>query len=355
MSSSKQPKQTPRCRQMWKLPLLSAAGLLGLYSSLALAAGFATNFQPDVPGTAWGDPFSGYCDFGKCRSYIGNGDPTPFGLMVVQVNGQYYFHTIVGDPATGFAMESYTRASNLSSSNDVPGLGGAFSPDGGGLERSVIGNTGLATDLGFFQNSLNFSNTFGDTRVSGTGSMDPTKTVFRMVLTDVAGGMSMEVSKPFLDKKPRISQTVQDGSMTSVFVTDQRALSYSDSSTPAPVVNNLVINDPKLPNAGAADFEMALAQNPDITSGRFTFTPGTGWDNAAHDPTLGWDSTDSTFGQGTYSYVGGQAFDPLTFNWASVFNYAENALGCTAAIPAQPQSVVRETVGIYSGSCPNKP
>lgn len=346
MSSSRQLKRVPCQRLMGKLLFLSTVGLLGIYSSFALAAGFSTNFQPDA--SVWTGQNTGYCTYGTCTSHVGNLDPTPMGLTVVEINGVKYFHTIVGDPATGFAMESYTRASGLDTLNNIPNSGGAFSQDGGGNERSLIGTT-TATDLDFLHNSLNMSNPLGDYRVSGTGSMDPSYTVFRMVLTDPSGGMSMEVYKPFLDKKPRISQTVQDGTMSSVFVTDERALSYSDSSTPAPVINNLVINDPNLPLTGAADFEMALAQIPDITAGRFTYTPGTGWNN----PTLGWDTAGSTFGQGTYSYVGGQGFDPLTFNWATVFNYADNAVACSALHGAA--TVTRDEVGIYGGSCFNKP
>jgi len=365
MSGSRQSMRAAFQRRMGNILFLSATGLLAAYSNVAPAAGFTTNFQPDA--TVWTGQNTGYCTYGNCTSHIGNTDPTPMGLTVVNIGGVNYFHTIVGDPATGFAMESYTRAAGLNTGNTISNSGGAFSPDGGGNERSVIGTT-VATDQTFLQNSLNMSNPlavdnqggFNNYQVSGTGSMNPNFTVFRMVLTDPAGGMSMEVYKPFLDKKPRISQTVEDGSMSSVFVADERALSYSDSSTPAPVINNLVINDPALPSAGAADFEMALAQIPDVTAGRFTYTPGTGWNN----PTLGWDVAGSTFGQGTYSYVGGQGFDPLNFNWSTVFNYADNAISCGSPSTSS-GNVSRETVGIYNGldalgnpvggSCYNKP
>jgi len=188
------------------------------------------------------------------------------------------------------------------------------------------------------------SNPLGYYRVSGSGNNNPNFTVFRMVLNDPAAGMSMDVSKPYLDKKPLISQTVQDGSMKSVFVADERSLGYSDSSTAAPVTNNLVLNDPALPTAGAADFEMALAQAPDVSAGRFIFTPGTGWNTS-----LGWNTAGSTFGSGTYTYVGAQGFDPLNFNWASVFNYADNQIGCEAPATGT-NNVSRGTVGIYNGT-----
>lgn len=361
MSKSRQSRRASCQRNLGKLLLISVAGLLDIYSGGVLAAGFTTNFQPDLG--SWTTQNTGYCTYGACVSHVGNTDPTPMGLTVVNIGGVNYFHTIVGDPATGFAMEAYTRAAGLNSSNTIPGTGGAFSPDGGGNERSVIDPTGTAvpTDNTFLENSLNMSNPLAtDYRVSGTGSVNPSYTVFRMVLTDAAGGMSMEVYKPFLDKKPRISQTIQDGSMSSVFVADERALSYGDSSTPAPVINNLVINDPALPTAGAGDFEMALAQIPDVTAGRFTFTPGTGW----NDPAAGWNTAGSTFGQGSYAYVDGQGFDPLNFDWSTVFNYADNAIACSSPATTG-NNVSRETVGIYNGtdaignpiggSCYNKP
>ena len=323
---------------------------MGAYSNIASAAGFATNFKPDF--NLWGSGPEGSCLFTTCSpGTLGNTDPTGMNLAVVHIDGVDYFHVVVGDPASGFAMESYTRASGLSSVKQIPNVGGSFSPDGGGNESAVTGVTGGIT-IASLQDASNLSNSLGDYRVSGTGSNDPSKTVFRMVLTDVAGGMSLEVYKPFLGKKPRISQTIQDGGLTEVFVADMRDLSYSDSSTAAPIINNLVLVDPKLPAAGSADFEMALAQDTDVTAGRFTFTPGTGWDNNAHDPTLGWNSDGSTFGQGTYSYIGGQAFDPLTFNWASVFNYADNAISCSTPAGG---GIIRESSGLFGGSCFNKP
>jgi hypothetical protein len=342
MSSSKQALGTIFQRKKGSWLLLSIAGLMSMYSSCIYAAGFSTNFQPDA--TIWNGANTGYCTYGACTSHIGNTDPTPMGMTIVNIGGVYYFHAIVGDPATGFAVESYTRAAGLDVANSIPNTGGPFTPDGGGNERIVIGDT-AANNTSFLQNSLNMSNSLGNYQVSGTGGTNPNFTVFRMVLNDPAGGMSIDVSKPFLDKKPLISQTVQDGSMKSVFVADERGLGYSDSSTPAPVTNTLVLNDPALPTTGAADFEMALAQSPDVTAGRFIFTPGTGW----NDPTLGWNTPGSTFGQGTYTYVGGQGFDPLNFNWASVFNYADNVTGCEAPSTSG-GNVSRGTVGIYNGT-----
>jgi hypothetical protein len=355
MSSLKQSIRVACQNKFKKLQLLGAAVVLGISAGSAVAAGFTTNFQPDGP-TVWNGDNTGYCTYGNCTSHVGNADPTPFGLTLVTIDNVLYFHTIVGDPATGFAIESYTRASPGAagfSNNTISNLGGHFSQDGGGNELLTINTQVSGTPTDLLTTGLNMANSLGQYQVSGTGSMNPNYTVFRMVMTDPAGGMSMEVYKPYLDKKPRISQTIQDGTMSSVFVTDERSLGYNDSSTAAPVVNNLVINEPNLPTSGAADFEMALAQAPDVTAGRFTYTPGLGWQNPLNDPTLGWNTPGSYFDQGSYQYVGGQGFNPLTFNWASVFNYADNP-GCSA-VPTGKNAVVREQVGLFGGSCFNKP
>ena len=130
-------------------------------------------------------------------------------------------------------------------------------------------------------------------------------------------------------------------------------------NSPIKLVNNLFMVEPGVDNV-SRNFEMALAQSTNITAGRYTFTPGAGW---GPNPSLGWDQSNSTFGFGTYTYVGDLAFNPLTFDWSSVFNYADNATNCSA--PPGSTSQTREDHGIYNGldsngnpvggSCFNKP
>jgi hypothetical protein len=332
--------------------------LLG--TTVAAAAGFSTNFQKP---NGWTTQDTGGCGFGQCVSEGGNLDPSPFAETLVTISGVTYYHVIVGDPAAGFAQESYTRAAakNIQSGNEIGGTGGGFGLDGGGNLSSFINpTTGTInpTDNNTFDNLLNNSNPLGDYRVSGTGGNAPDYSVFRMVMTSPSGDMSMEVYKPFLDKKPLITQTVQDGGMTSTFAADERALTYSDASTAAPVINTLTLNDPSIPGGSATtDFSMAKAQQSIITAGRFTFTPGTGWaptaSNPTQDPSQGWDQTGSTFGFGTYTYDGGQGFQPLTYDWSKVFDYSQNALYC-AAISGGNQWT-RDDNGVFGGSCFNKP
>lgn len=341
----------------------------------AHAVDFSLNFQQTAP--VWGEGVTtGACPLGNatCLTHdFGNGDPTPFQLTVEQIGATYYFHTIVGDPSSGFAIESYTPYAggpNIGTLvGDIPGGGGAFSPSGGGNETAFMANPPVSYNPpsdGVSPGSLMTSSSNmvyplgvpGDPtltqHISGSGTQDPTKSVFRMVMTDQKGDMSMEVYKPFLDKKPRISQTVQDGTMTSSFVADMTAISYSDMNTPVHLVNNLKIQDPTAGSTlgSAADFSMALAQHSDVTAGRFTFTPGTGWNSAD-----GWDSPNSSFDPGTYNYIDGGGFNPLTFDWASQFHYNENRLACSRTGSTSTNQQDNGVRGVQNGgtSCPGAP
>ena len=111
--------------------------------------------------------------------------------------------------------------------------------------------------------------------------------------------------------------------MSSLFVADMRKQSYSEMNDPAPVVNTLVIQDSTIPGSGAANFDMTKVDRGNVTAGRFTFTPGAGWNNAT-----GWDKAGSAFDYGTYDYYGGTGFDPFTADWTGFFNYDQNALAC---------------------------
>lgn len=319
--------------------------------------GLPLNFQPEVSG--WSGGNVGSCTYGNCASQNGNHDPTPFSEYPITIDSVVYYHVIVGDPSTGFAMESYVRAGPVAlvgaSQNDIANTGGGFSLDGGGNLRSLAGDPSSVptTATNSLHNVWNSANPLGDYRISGSGGNAPDHSAFRMVMTSAKGDMSLEVSKPFLDKKPLITQTIQDGTMTSSFSADERGLNYNQDGTAAPVTNTLVLSDPSIPGAGAANFSMTQSQQTLVTAGRYTWTPGTGWDNDAHDPSLGWDTAGSTFGFGTYTYVGETGFQPLTFDWGTVFDYAQNANACSAEPAAN--GFTRDNSGTYGGSCFNKP
>ena len=100
---------------------------------------------------------------------------------------------------------------------------------------------------------------------------------------------------------------------------------------------------------------MERSQDSVVTAGRFLYLPGTGYHNDENDPSLGWDSTNSTFDFGTYDYSagGGNGFQPMTYDWRTVFDYGQNAIACTA--PSFSNGWNREASGLFGGSCFNKP
>jgi len=275
-------------------------------------------------------------------SFADGNDGTRFFQDVVDINGVSYFHVVVGDPATGFAMESYTTKSTGglgSSSSTRPG-----SPDSGGNERALIGEFGTNQS----QISSWAGRQFGNAKdplgtilftsptdpgtplpvdqrfnLSGNGTMNPSRMVMKMVLS--GDGMSLEFDKPILARKPKISQSLSSENMSMQNVIDMRGLKYDEMDEAAPMSLVLNLNEPDLPVAGAANFDLQqMGQKTEVNAGRYIFTPGAGWNSF-----FGWDSTASSFDEGTYTYADGN-FDVLLTEWDKFFDNSQNAAACSS-------------------------
>ena len=352
--------------------LLLSAATSNLFAVNVAEADFSTNFSTATfrGGSLYnsGSIVCPFADPNGCQGQIfGNGDPTAFAEETINVAGTVYWHVIVGDPASGFAQESYTRYGknnaygiDSGSSADGTSLSGAFSLDSGGNENLTSTCGGFQSCIEQSENLMaqksNIGKPLAGPHISGDGSGNPSYTVFHMILISADGDMSLDVDKPFLDTKPRISQTVQDSNMTSTFVADMRGIGYQDMNNPIGIINDTVIDDPTIPGAtGAANFTMANAQDSTVTAGRFTFTPGTGWNTPN-----GWDAPNSSFGLGSYSYYGAPTgFDVFTVDWREFFDYGQNILNCTreGSISSNVTGVAtRISMGQGGGfSCPGHP
>ena len=285
---------------------------------------------------------------GVCPAGAGceGNDGTRFYELKENIGGVNYWHVIVGEESSGFAFEFYTRASGSAGIENFNG----FSPDSGGMERASYSNADFCTGNGAVEgmcgsgaDPFNNSNSYN---YSGTGTGDGSKMAMRMVM-DYGDGMSLEVFKPFTDRKPLITQTVIDGDLRSEFVSDMRALSYSDMSSAAPVSNRQAIDDPTMPQPGAGDFDMSMAQDTSITAGRFIFTPGSGWNT-----TGGWRASNSSFDEGVYTYAK-DSFDVLNTPWAEFFNYSDNVTPCNTGHRKDP--TMNGDPGGPDDSCPGRP
>lgn len=336
----------------WSVRIFSA---WALFAAAAQAGEFQFNFDPNSSGTA----LIGGVNVTN-GTFAGN-DGTRFYQEAIDVDGVTYIHVVVGDPALGFSQESYTASTIQDLYADpwrATAFGRPYSLHSGGNERRLIGDFPTNQDTIVARRFGNASSPFGATyfpsaedqkngnavplevderyRVSGVGTMDPTRMVLRLQVTD--GDMSQEVFKPFLDRKPRISQTVADDTLSSEFVADMRGLTYRDINRAAPVINKMAINDPDMPGGGAgASFDMSVAEKSYVTAGRYIFSR-TGRFSEVTDPETGavttltkygwqkgggWDESGSVFNPGVYTYAD-DGFDPLSIDWTRYFDPAQN-------------------------------
>ncbi len=342
MLKMRQTDPAPRVpgRRPW--PGVVCAALLAMSGAPAVAAtAFQLNFNNQIGINTPGCSATSDCtipggDNPTAGSNRAGNDGTRFIQEQLRIGNDLFFHVVVGDQATGFANESYTRSSVAAAQNVSTGiLKGSglnpFSPDQGGNEGNSVGTavrtrSGLGNGTTLFGNGRNPFST--NEHLTGNGTADPSRTVLRMTLSD--GQMSQEVSKPVLNRKPLINQLTTDNQgMTSEFIADMRGISYNEKDKATPVVNRLHIADSTLPSAGSADFDMSRVQRSNVTAGRFVFTPGLGWrlPDGSDASAIGWTDATAVFNPGTYSGPGA-GFDPLTVDWGSFFSRSQNNTAC---------------------------
>lgn len=258
----------------------------------AVAAEFTLNFMPSADRNTSAVAYQCNRDgFGACRAFGNyvNFEPTPFLMEEVVVAGVNYVHVIVGDPVDGFAQEFYIEGTNGSSA-DTYNAASSYSL----AENHPTGGTpGLGPLTG-----------------PGNASANPERVIMRQVVggewdaatTTWSCGASTfcnEFLKDTLLTKPRITQTVIDGDMTSFFDMDMRGSVYSGQAltdmVSAPVINSVTVQ-----GVAAGDFAMTPEYTSDsvVSGGRFVYTEGLG--------ILG--------SEGTYTYAEGD-FDTAAEDW----------------------------------------
>lgn len=295
--------------------LLTIIGAVSLLTVLAIKeshAEFALNFQSDPgrlsgsinPDTAGfretftqllscnrGGVNSG-CTQGTVSTLPGSGslqvERTPFLQEIVfdGVNG--YFHVIVGDPTQNFAQETFIRLGTRFWPNSQPNSssagtagtanGGWASPGGSPLDTSVV---------------------------SGSGTANPERVQVRQIVRDPE--MTQEFLKTGFLTKPRITQTVTSGDMTSFFDLNMTAIAYRGAgatTSVAPLINTVTLG-----SAPAGNFDMAQnKQNSTVTAGQYSWAVGGGDGQSA----------------GTYTYVGGGSFNLNAIDWKAFYNPGDN-------------------------------
>ncbi len=332
----------------------------GLYSSLLVAvffgsqtsygAGFDLSFNRSPSAATGSGGVIMNCAPGQTcdGSRPVGGDQTAYSQDIVNVDGTDYFRNVVGETASGFAMTYYTRVGPAGNGGGTAQgyRAQAGSVDSGGMEASKTADTDAQRCKGRPGNGSgkadgvcgNGMNPLGaNVGLTGTGTGDPTKMAMKMVL-DMGDGMALQIDKPLLGNKPKITQTITTPDLRTEFITDLRALSYSQKDIAADVINRQNFLDPFTQSQadviGNLDFDGQVVDAKNVTAGQFTFIAGRGWgvDNGngwEATATPGWQTPNSVFEGGTYDYAGsGASFDPTTENWQKYFNYADNASAC---------------------------
>ncbi len=329
--------------------------LVAVFAVLAAAgtsaqAAFSLNFTVDpnaggfAPGNCGiGGQYTGMCGIGVGNSAPIDPDGTPFYHATVSINGVSYWHTIVGDPADGFAIESYIVA------------GPFLNSDSGGRPSTILPvdiDLEILSGNGWDPLGLDPGRSFDYT---GNGSADPNKVVIRQVMggtwdaatstwSCAGAAYCSEFLKDDLLSKPVITQVVNDlpAGMLSYFELDMSMLSYTDDSAAATLVNTLTLT-----GAPMGNFDMATdtqAGGSSVTGGRYIYT---GCSNP--DPFNGscWQDTDVyanwDYQEGSYSYVDGGT-DPLNYEWGLYWDPDQNPIG--------PGNEAKCDSGIIVGTCP---
>lgn len=312
----------------------------------------------------------------NCDGFVGNLDVSRWTNDVVQdVNGNQYYHMIVGAPGDQFKQESYIMLSSIV----LPGWNPTRTPQGpsdSGGDPTVyhnIGINGWADCTGSaFCDPLDKVNTVG---FAGNGSGNPIRILLDQVLVSNAadanpttgyaaaagtctGAFCQEFKKvtPVFSgtllnaNKPLITQKVNDssqGTMSLNFKADMSAINYSTNSSPLTISNNMAsagvfVNTfsltgvAGLPDINSADFDISKTNDSSgggvesgkssVTAGRYTFTPGVGQAGS----NVSWFYTVATstlaYVPGTYSYIDplSNSFDPKAVNYSLFCNLGEN-------------------------------
>ncbi len=335
-------------------------GLLFLLPLAApLMAGVPLNFQVtpfDATGTPWpgncgvkGFPVSGMCSIGP-GGIPPEADPdtTPFYHGFVTIDGVGYWHTIVGDPANGFAMESYVTRT---------GPGGTYPSNSGGKNSRFFGaDADLEQFSGNGWDPLGSDPTRNNPHYTGNGTADLTQVIVRQVM----GGTWNETTKTWscsgaaycseflkaeLAFKPVITQEINDlnAGMSALFQIDMSAIDYATDTVTAGLINTVTID-----SAPVGNFDMATnvqAGHSSVSGGRYIYTPCANptfpWNNCWQDA----DISDGTwqYDTGTYSYADG-GFNVLDQDWASYLILNQNPWGSG--------NEAKCSSGLITSSCP---
>jgi hypothetical protein len=274
------------------------------------SAEFTLNFNQNPNVVASGANTS--CDGGGMNGgMMNNGGCTDnFSQELVDDNGTQYYHVILGDPGSDFALEYYVRS--LGTGACWFGCGG-----GGGGMMGMSGPAPLTPSDGTGGLSGNNTDPLGsDSSFTGNGTTRPDRVYMRQI--NNSAEMTQEFLKDTEVRKPKITQTVNAADVTVNFAIDMSNSGYGSMNNAGDLTLTSVINDPDMPDpqAGFPDsgnFDIAdFSASSYVTGGRYTYQNGSGNGGAS----------------GTYNYFD-DSFDVYNVDWASYCDPNQNDHNCT--------------------------
>lgn len=283
-----------------------AACLFAIGNAMSSAhAEFALDFKPVAPANNITTLIQ--CPAGQCvrMNSLKDPDTTPFLIETARdpASGYYYYHVLIGDKSSDFALDYYISQAG----------GNDWWPNF--PQNSSMGSYNGGADAkpqGFWTNPF-YAPLDSNATLSGNGTGNPQRVIFRQLLQDSSGNFSQEVLKSSYLDKPKITQTVHDGEMSSNFTFDMSALGYTGASaltTGGTITNTLQVIDSKSGNS-MTNFDIKTSsQNSYVDGGKYSYTPGTGKDGSF----------------GAYTYAPGANFDVYNVNWAGFYDKSANAL-----------------------------
>lgn len=260
-------------------------------------AEFALNFQPAATGNVVSSIANQSCNAGGGGMMMGGGG----GMMgfgdctvgyflqeVVTSGGAQFYHIILGQPSDGFAMEYYMRTAGCCWFG-----GGMMGGMMGGGDAPYSSSYGDVNDRLF-----NFFDPLSSDPKAGSATGNPSRVYMRMINNDAT--MTQEFVKARETQKPRITQTVKSGIMTSSFDVDMSNGDYNAYSNPVSYTNKTAIT-------GIGTYDAANAPQAKINAGRFRYTPGSSFSGAF----------------GTYNYES-TSINMVGVNWLSYCDPDQN-------------------------------
>lgn len=261
-------------RKQLALSITSALLVSGIASTAS--ADLTLNFQPGAATDRISSPANLDCrDRSISRpacvrgTNLADPDMSPFYQELVQEpDGQRYYHVIVGDPTSDFALEYYI--STVSSSSNWF-TGAPYNASGGAMFNGGIDSqpsSPLARDP---LSQSDPSDPFGN---SGNASGNPKRVIFSMIVD--ADGLRQEVTKDTFLNKPRLNQTISDVDLASTFELDMTNSTYDDMTTTGNLITNRNTVLDAATGATLFDFDAATdSQVSDVNAGEYVYNPGT--------------------------------------------------------------------------------